>query len=373
MVSERVVCFVFTLGCVLGCGDIETTPVEAITSEVGESGRLAAGAAFGEETYGIGSHWYDYAAMSHVLTPRPYVYLIRRGTELSSLEIVSYYDEFGESGVFSVRTRWLTDTGWAPVVETTFEKNVKKSTVCADLAPFKLVDCDDDKARLVFTTALRAVPEAGFAVANPSIFTKGSFSEGAEPTEVALVQADRIEEVMEWPENPTLLTSAAYSPSLSRVGWILHPALTSPVDDVQIQYTSGMNLVVWTVESTSVKSDVLEVRLSAYCADGAGPDGFSLPAEPIFIDVQVASDDLGAFVSLCSAKSEVVQAYKTDQTGVWSDTASFDLIIERIGDDSAAIRLPPGHLHRNWTSGLGDGSTSVATVDLALIGRELWK
>lgn len=55
-----------------------------------------------------GDGWYAYDAATHVLTPRPLVWVLR-GRALAPLALVidDYYDDAGTSGVFTVR--------WAPL------------------------------------------------------------------------------------------------------------------------------------------------------------------------------------------------------------------------------------------------------------------
>ncbi|MCX4241044.1 HmuY family protein [Paraliomyxa miuraensis] len=48
--------------------------------------------------------WYDYDFMTHVLTPKPVVYVVRTVEgNAYKVEIGGYYDEAGTSGVFTVR------------------------------------------------------------------------------------------------------------------------------------------------------------------------------------------------------------------------------------------------------------------------------
>ena len=55
------------------------------------------------------SDWYSYASETHILTPVPGVWLIRRagGQAYVALQVISYYDEAGDSGVYSV--------AWKPI------------------------------------------------------------------------------------------------------------------------------------------------------------------------------------------------------------------------------------------------------------------
>lgn len=48
--------------------------------------------------------WYDYDFMTHVLTPKPVVYVVRtvEGNAFK-LEVQGYYDEAGTSGIFTIR------------------------------------------------------------------------------------------------------------------------------------------------------------------------------------------------------------------------------------------------------------------------------
>ena len=48
-----------------------------------------------------GDGWYDYDDMTHVLTPKPIVWVVRAGATQLKLELLDYYDPAGTSG-------WLT-------------------------------------------------------------------------------------------------------------------------------------------------------------------------------------------------------------------------------------------------------------------------
>ena len=55
-----------------------------------------------------GDGWYAYDVASHVLTPRPLVWVVRTGDATAvKVAIEDYYDDVGSSGVFTLR--------WAPL------------------------------------------------------------------------------------------------------------------------------------------------------------------------------------------------------------------------------------------------------------------
>lgn len=52
--------------------------------------------------------WFDYDSTSHVLTPKPLVFVVRTTEEqYVAIEILSYYDEAGSSGLFSLEWKYL--------------------------------------------------------------------------------------------------------------------------------------------------------------------------------------------------------------------------------------------------------------------------
>lgn len=55
-----------------------------------------------------GDGWYDYNPMTHVLTPRPLVWVVKtNGGSMIKLEITKYYDDAGTAGWFTVH--------WSPM------------------------------------------------------------------------------------------------------------------------------------------------------------------------------------------------------------------------------------------------------------------
>lgn len=107
-----------TNGGVSGSGGVEVAPMvgmtlEAVTAapttgwisdaEDGDDSNLDPDYAFEQ-----GDGWYDYDVMTHVLTPRPMVWVVRTaGGATIKLQLVRYYDDAGTAGYFTMR--------WAPL------------------------------------------------------------------------------------------------------------------------------------------------------------------------------------------------------------------------------------------------------------------
>jgi hypothetical protein len=106
-----------TNGGVSGSGGVEVTPVAAPFAGVTTppaSGWLS-DAADGNDTnmdpdyaFEQGDGWYDYDSTTHVLEPKPLVWIVKtNGGSTIKLEITAYYDDAGTAGWFTLH--------WSPM------------------------------------------------------------------------------------------------------------------------------------------------------------------------------------------------------------------------------------------------------------------
>ncbi len=71
-----------------------------------------------EATELVMSDWYGYDSETHILTPVPGVWIIRRGSgqDYVALQVVSYYDDAGNSGVYSVAWKTIEPPETSPTL-----------------------------------------------------------------------------------------------------------------------------------------------------------------------------------------------------------------------------------------------------------------
>lgn len=101
-----------TNGGVSGDGGVEVAPLTGVTFDevssapaTGYVSDAADGNADGMPDYAFeqGDGWYDYNVDSHVLTPKPIVWIVKTdGGSTLKFEILKYYDDAGTSGWFSL-------------------------------------------------------------------------------------------------------------------------------------------------------------------------------------------------------------------------------------------------------------------------------
>ncbi len=350
-----------------GCGDIETTPEsqtqpedEPVFSDDLTAGREAAETGFDEDVYGIGADWYNYDVTTHAVTPKPVVYLLSSGETLQAFEITNYYNEEGKSGYFSLRSRFDRGDGWSQIREFSLDKNVKEATVCATTAPLEQSDCDGSEV-LVFRTSMRPLIEAGFAVANPAVFTTAHFRSD-DAAQVAIVDAETLEEVDAWPEEPRLARSVATHPHLSRVGWIVHPGLEDTPGLVHLQVNADLELVAWRIAKAET-GETTKITIETECSDALEP---SLSGEISTVNVSLSGEYEKALVSLCGDTPGMHSAHELPLTALWPASSEFDLMVERVGDDRVAVRLAPGNLLWNWGEST-EGRKDLSAIDFALL------
>lgn len=102
-----------TNGGISGSGGVEVAPVSGVTfaqvTSAPASGWIS-DAADGDDAnmdpdyaFEQGDGWYDYNPMTHVLTPKPLVWVVKtEGGSTIKLEILDYYDEAGTAGWFTL-------------------------------------------------------------------------------------------------------------------------------------------------------------------------------------------------------------------------------------------------------------------------------
>lgn len=351
-----------------GDGESALTPPEDLAT-----GLELAAEGFGLDPYAIGSDWYDYDGATHAVTPSDHVYALRRGEVITLLEVESYYDDRGESGVFSLRAR----EGGGEVEALTLDTNVKEEPGCVALSPLRQVSCDDSDAALILRTVWRAIPDGGFAVREPGLYVMSHFTDAPEQhIEVVRLGAGALEEVDEAIDvlrERTPHPDASHAPELARVGWVHAEAGAAPRRDLHLQVTAHMKLVQWQIAALREGDGEIELDLKIAC------QRVDFEEQAPFSEEHTATRTLSlpagegfhaALVSLCPSREglaprgEIIDARDTPWRGRWPDTRDFDLIVEVL-DGRVAARITPGNLLWNWTRGAGEGDDTWRLIDTA--------
>lgn len=354
------------MASLLAC-EIETTPED----DGGEQAELVASgdglerAASGltPELYGPGSSWYDYDSTTHALSPKDLVYVVRHGDALTLLELLSYYDERGSSGFFSLRAVTHDGEQWGDVFEKSLARNVKEELVCLDVATLEESACD--KAAIALATAWRPLPEAGFAVKEPAFYALSHYSQPEEERiQIAATRAASLDEVaLDRDALDALdpLASASMTPNDSLIGWIQDAPEAPARQDVHLQVTANMMAAQWFAKNISVEDDTISLTLVARCQklslDDQQPFGETATEGTVRLDATGSHD--AVLVQLCDP--ELAEPSFAQQppavwplAGQWPDTKSFDLIVEHL-EGRLAIRAAPANLVYNHTLATGEG------------------
>ncbi|QDG50840.1 hypothetical protein FIV42_08875 [Persicimonas caeni] len=336
----------FSLALLVGAAgcNIETTPSDQDADAGGDdTGRqVALTDGFYAERYGVGASWYDYDSQTHALTPRPFVYRVTSAQTDVAFRVVSYYDEEGTSGFFTLQTRPLDAS---TIVEFEIGDSVKEAPVCVDLETPAVVDCAEAH-HVVLRTDLRVVPAAGFAVQDPWIYASTHFT-SASPLTVQRAEGDSLEVL---PDAWTRLPDAKSRRADSLLAGRLAALADGESSDVLVQATADMQLAAWSV----TRVGDAELSFAASCEELAtSEDAQTLPDVGGARRASIAVDADGAsYVDLCAESGPTVVSRASEPAGALRmDVDSYDLIVERF-DGQVSLRLPPGHLL--WSTGRTD-------------------
>lgn len=354
------------------CGDIETTPEESPDNKrtIPESTTKlrATPNGFTEEAYGVAAKWYSYRSETHVLDPKNFVYMVDGPESHVLLEIVSYYNDEGDSGYMTIRAKKVAESDLGSTQKLQIKGNVKKGRVCLDVQSLETTSCESDNWEVLFRTDYRIVPAAGFAPSNPAIYFAGHWSQD-EKVEISRIQAEKMKDVTsESLEDATELRSAQYSRLDSMLGTFPEDRLPS---DVFFQATPGQKVVQWQV--TDITDGELEIR--SRCADLASSPAqqTSLSDKEIATQTYELSDGSEQYAvqlaSICSGELVLDKPRNEPFEGLWPSTKTFSLFIEKTGGETS-LRLPPGHLFWNATANAEGQPEDLEDVK---IPAQLWE
>jgi hypothetical protein len=354
------------------CGDIETTPTESPGNErtIPESTTKlrATPNGFTEEAYGVAAKWYNYRSETHVLDPKNFVYMVDGPEAHVLLEIVSYYNDQGDSGYMTIRAKKVAESDLGSTQKLQIEGSVKKGRVCLNVQSLETTSCNSDNWEVLFRTDYRIVPAAGFAPSNPAIYFAGHWSQD-EKVEISRIEAEKMKDVTsESLEDATELRSAQHSRLDSMLGTFPEDRLPS---DVFVQATPSQKVVQWQV--TDITDGELEIR--SRCADLATSPGqqTSLSDNEIATQTYELSDGSKQYAvqlaSICNGDLVLEQSKSEPFEGLWPSTKTFSLLIEQTGDERS-LRLPPGHLFWNATANAEGQPEDLEDVK---IPAQLWE
>ena len=360
------------------CESIETTPEAAsgdVSALVSGDGRVRGARGLGPELYGPGSSWYAYDSTTHALTPRPIVYVIRRGEGITLLEIESYYDARGESGTFTLRALHHDGERWRDaVVERTLSRSIKSgATICVSE---RLDEVDCDQGLVVFRSSWRPLPEAGFAVQEPGFYARSHYS--APPDEqvhIAAIEARSIEQVdredLDTLRSIAPLADASATPHDSRVGPIED---ASRWGEVYLHVTATMHAAQWRIKSVEGQDQgdtVVTMGVRCQTLNLADQQPFDTREREVVWTLPGGDDGSYRAVRgvLCGPDQGAATTLTQPASGLWPDTKTFDFFLERYQGVLSIIAAPSSLVlnHTLSTGERGDQAT-ISLTDLSAEG-----
>lgn len=281
--------------------------------------------AFVAEQLGIASNWYVYDGATHALSPEPVRYQVRSLAFAAELEIITYYNERGESGFFTFRVRVASPdaSGWGASTTVRLETSVKEQPVCVDLRSPAVVDCTAPHD-MVARTDRRVVPAAGFAVVEPAIYVVARQGEPA-------------------PEVRSLPSDTVVAPDAATTGTLVLDALAAPANSVLgpvpalletasvLHATTDMFLAQWHIVDVSQTDDATVAHLRVRCVPLATAPIAQEPLhsiEPVSVELTIPPTEANEWVriDLCNSEGGPRVLESTATAALWPAGELFDLL-----------------------------------------------
>lgn len=364
----RTVLSALALGAVCACGDTDSSgssadaggdtfgPDVGTDATVGdatpdasvEPGPSPARDGFVLENLGVGARWYDYDEVTHALSPKPEHYVVRSGGEAFRVRVLSYYNIDGESGFFTLSVSAWSGSDWGEPAFFESEDNVKDAPVCVDLRAVSAVPCDGEHD-LVMRSDRRAVPAAGFAVAEPGIFVAAHRFEASD-VDVWRVDADAAFD----PFAPTSVGISAISSFRDPAQRVLRDLANPGEDWVVLHGTASFRICAWAVDD-SADPLILESRCAPLSASAAAQASL---ADAASVESSVVAPAEGESVSLRFGEDGgLTEADRTSgfRVGLWGDNREFDLVVERAEGGFVYLVGPGALVHVRDRAATGDG------------------
>lgn len=361
-----------------GC-DLEDTspPTPEKPARPEQTGRALARTGFHEEPRGIAASWYDYDGTTHSVSPSPAVFGWRTGARVALFEVMSYYDARGTSGLLTLRGRVFNGEQWDEVTTLTLGANIKAQPACLRLAPLAEVPCDasPDQADLVARIAWRALPDGGFAVADPSLLATAREADGEAP-ELFEVKTETLEDAVALGDEALraieALPDAAREPAHGLVGWLHEPEDDTPYGLEHVQVTGAMKAARWRVTRVDRDASTLTIAAEVTCQRvdyGDQPAFDDSTRQEVTFTLPLDAKHTAALARWCDPEAEasVSGEVVARREGLWGarwpdglDTRGFDVSVEQ-RDGRAAILIAPGNLLWSWAPD-GERLTDEATM-----------
>ena len=284
------------------------------------------------EPFTIGTSWYQYDGRTHILTAWDETWAVVHDDGAFALQVRSYYDERGTSGLpsFDVRHWDESANAWAAprVVRTT--SNIKDGRVCLDLDDGAEVACGNGAHELVLRTERRAVPPAGFAIQNPAFY----LAEHLPAPHV--VRLDGSPNRADLPDPASLralpaLRSAQHDPT---AGYIMNDP-----DGTWDQALGSMTVARWRRTAATDTSMTFEAR----CVPAGVSRDATQPLSEAPLRTGTIDFEPGQLVLATLCAGDAPATLTTGERGwdaSWPDTGTFDLMIDARHSPPALLAAP---------------------------------
>lgn len=357
----RIFAAILLASALVAC-DIETTPSDQNNTTNnepdGEDVEEPFERMFVEESYGIGMVWFEYEKSTHALLPMARVYRFEKDGHTTLFRLVSYYNQRGDSGYFSIERRVIgQDDAETELFELT--SNVKDAPVCVELRQGAEVDCGLQAHDLVIRTDFREIAPAGFALSTPGIYIASHYLD-ADDTRLFYAKLDSIDAAL-----ASLDDDAAWTRLKDANSRRADAVLYSTFDGLEVgestpailHASAQMNLIGWTMHKTGERA----FDVAANCVNlQMTKDAQGLPLSAAAVSSALEFEDNRiTLVSLCGEQGPaVVSVSPTPYRALWPASDTYDLIIDTLGD-TLEVHIPPGHLLMSSGAETIDESTDI--------------
>ncbi len=335
----------------------------------GRTGPVAIDASWLQDRYAVMGRWYDYESVSHLITPRPYSWILAEGqgdaARYAAFRIVSYYDEnTSEPGLITLALSTWNGASFDAEQEWTASANIKTTDepLCVDVFARVEVDCTGTTWQLMLRMYKDMAPLSVIVIKDPGIFLR-SWSGRPDLGDVRVARFDitdlsvlpapsTIAALVEEPAADDWVTTdwdfGAFATNLPQNGMVLGDRFVDEgfvARDDTYFFANGRFTISKLTVKPQADGDVSAGLVFRVGGSALVREDFSIEEFPALRDVDVAMPAVGEIVYLSFEQEDLLAPAADTADSSWPflppDGSRWDLALERVDDDTARLIVSP--------------------------------